>query len=414
MDHRLEFEHTPGTLSEDSVDQMLVLAERLRAENGGVLDESAIQAVAEATGAPVDYVRLAVKLRADKQKTSLAANLRAQFLTLEPAMRRYVITGVFAAFFALLSTLELKFSTGENSYGIFGMLALIALTGGLYNVCVSRDSKTAAVCGALFGGGYYAMNAIFRALLVVHGRIDPILLIPFTLGGAVSGLLLHRIVSQYRGKLGLKDPVKERQDLLRQLVDLQEKLTSGEQSMTFLSVDIVGSTRMKEKSDPLNVEFTFNEYHQFIERVTRKHSGRVHSTAGDGVTCAFDHAQQAFAAAKNMQTEILELNTFRNKIGMPIVLRVGLHSGTVVAPNADDIKSVNFAHVIDIAAHIQKACPPGGVAVSDTAVAYLAGGAAAVGTQKVQAQGIEGTIWLPRKAGANPSTQTPPPIPEQS
>src|SRR5579884_327393 len=74
-------------LSEDSVDQMLILAERLRAANGGELDESAMQAVSEATGAPLDYVRLAVKLRSERQKKNFLATLRTQFLTLEPHTR---------------------------------------------------------------------------------------------------------------------------------------------------------------------------------------------------------------------------------------------------------------------------------------------------------------------------------------
>ena len=49
MDHSLEQAQTELNMSDDSVDQMLVLAERLREANGGALDESAILAVAEAT-----------------------------------------------------------------------------------------------------------------------------------------------------------------------------------------------------------------------------------------------------------------------------------------------------------------------------------------------------------------------------
>ncbi len=392
---------------------MLVLAERLRATNGGSLDESAIQAVAEATGVPTEYVRLAHKLRTERQKKSFLSNARAQFMTLEPEVRRSVISGITASLCALLHVIEVRLTMGTaNHYAVFDMLALVALTAGLYNICVSKDAKVAAIGGAVFGGGFFAMNALFSMFLGVPARIEALGLIGFTLLGAVAGLLLFRVVEKYRPQLGLVDPVKERQELLRQLHELRERLESGERSMTFLSVDIVGSTRMKTLSDPLSVEFTFNEYHQFVDRVTRKHGGAVHSTAGDGVTCAFDHPQSAFAAAKNVQTEIMELNAFRNKVGVPIVLRCGIHSGSVVAPSADDITSLNFAHVIDVAAHIQKACPPGSIAVSEMASTGISEGAGSVGTEWIEVEGTRAVVWSPRHAAGVVAAGPPPPTPQ--
>ncbi len=418
MERQAWLENAEIVLSEDGVNEMLVLAERLRAQNGGVLDDSAILAVSEATGAPAEYVRLAVRLRSESQRKGFLTSLREQFRTLETDVRRYVISGLAAAVWALLTVAEERVAqtaraSGASSYGIFGMIGLIALAAGLYNVCVAKDSKVAAIAGALFGGGYYIAHAAFAAALRLSaGRIEPLLLIPYTLGGALAGLVLQKFVDRHRGQLGLKDPAKERQELLRQLVDLQEKLRSGEQSTTFLSVDIVGSTRLKEISDPLSVEFTFNEYYGFVETIARKYGGRLHSTAGDGVICAFDTPPQAFGAARNMQTGVLELNTFRNKLSAPIVLRCGIHTGRIVTPQAGDITSVNFAHVIDIAAHLQKACPPGGIAVSDATAMYLPGGPSAIGEQKVEAAGAVATVWIPGQPGATRVPSEPPPVPQ--
>jgi len=88
-----QFESHPDSLthhlSEDGVQQMLILAERLRESSGGVLDDAAILAVSEATGAPPEYVRLAIKLR-PQEKEGLTDRVRNSFLTLEPATRRYV------------------------------------------------------------------------------------------------------------------------------------------------------------------------------------------------------------------------------------------------------------------------------------------------------------------------------------
>lgn len=389
-------------MTQDSVDEMLDLAERLRAQNGGELDESAIQAVSEATGMPVEYVRLAAKLRVEKEKRTALGNIRAQFLTLGPETRRYVFSGMAAALGSLFSTIGTRMdqvteTISNSSYGLFGMLSLLCMGLAAYNISLARDVKTAAVSGAIFGAGGLLMSSLFSMLLGVQGRFAEWVLIPYAAIGAVAGIVLFKIVDRNRAKLGLKDPKKDRQDLLRQLVDLQTKLKSAEMSVTFLSLDVVGSTRMKQHADPLAVEFTFNEYHAFVDRLAVKYGGRVHSTAGDGMICAFENTVHAFAAAKNIQAGLIELNTFRNKIGTPIVLRAGIHSGTVMAPDTGDVTTVSFAHVIDMTAHIQKECPAGGIAVSSVSAAQLAGGMQTVGTERIRAMDLEAAVWMPRQ-----------------
>jgi class 3 adenylate cyclase len=406
-------------LSEDSVDQMLVLAQRLRAANGGLLDEEVIEAVAEATGAPAEYVRLAVKIRADKQRTNPLETIRTQYLTLEPNKRRYVLSGLMSTLAALMGALEWKIGSSAGNYGVLTMVATIFIAVGVWNLLLSRDPKGAAINGVIIGGGCFGMFAIFSLILQTPVRIAAPAIIPIVLGSAVGGWLLYRLLERYRPQLGLKDPAKERQELLQQLVQLQDKLKQGEQRVTFLSVDIVGSTRMKERADVLSVEYTFSEYHRFVERITTRNGGRVHSTAGDGVTCAFENPASAYSAARTIQSGLVELNQFRNKIGEPIVLRCGIHSGTVNMPDGTDITSVNFSHVIDVAAHIQKVCPAGGIAISDQSSLQIPGGIAAVGAERTQVGAVGATIWMPRStpgrvadalANTSPAVQPPAPV----
>jgi class 3 adenylate cyclase len=73
-----------------------------------------------------------------------------------------------------------------------------------------------------------------------------------------------------------------------------------------------------------------------------------------------------------------------------------------VLPEAGDVQSVNFANVIDVAAHIQKACPPGGIAVSEAAATQLPGGPSSVGSEWVETPESKGVVWLPRLQGAFP------------
>jgi len=390
--------------SEDNVREMLLLAERLR-ESHGSLDDTVIQAVSEATGAPTEFVRLAMRMLPEKRK-SIWQQMSGAVLSLEPEVRRHVISGFVGTICGLLSS-----ATHRTGQELFQTLMLIGIGIGLWNVSVSRDSRTAATSGAIFGGVFFVATSLFEFLFKTGRDLPSPILILAVAGGAIGGLVLQRIVSRNRKRLGMGDPVQERQELLRQLVDLQDRLRSGEQHMTFLCVDIVGSTKLKASADPLAVEFTFTEYHQFVDMIARRYGGRVHSTAGDGVTCAFEHPQQAFGAARTIQSGLVELNTFRNKIGVPLQLRIAVHAGEVVAPDATDITSVNFAHVIDIASHLQRVCPPGGIVVSDAAVTHLPGGPASVGTEKVTAMDTSGYVWRPRSAVSQSLSEVPPPPP---
>lgn len=406
------FEGTQNTeLTDDGVQEMLALAERLRISHGGDLDESAILAVSEATGAPVEYVRLAVRLRPEEKKRGFIHRARAEYLGLDPEVRRNVLGGLVGTGIALASVLGDKLDA--SFVGFMGVVQILLATFGVYTVAVAKDSRGAAITGAITAGIGFTAATIFQALFRVPSRIEAGLIIPLTIGGALAGLFVNMIVSKNRRRLGLNDPVEDRQDLLRQLYELRAKLESGEQTITFLSVDVVGSTKMKEHVDPLSIEYTFNEYHQFIDRIVRKYGGRIHSTAGDGMTCAFDTVSQAFGAAKNAQAGMIELNTFGNKTGIPLVIRAGIHAGEVITPKPGDIASLNFAHVIDIAAHMQKMAPPGGIVVSEAAAKSLPGGPGSIGSERVETQNVAGLVWQPRTATTTVKTDGPPPFPGQ-
>lgn len=407
MDQRLEGEQ----ISEDTVQQMLLLAERLRESHGGELDDEAIVAVSEATGAPVDYVRIALANRPRTEKQTLTKSLRGTYLSLDPDERAWVGASAIGAGAGIAYALNERF---PHSNGLFGILMILLLLLGFYTVGTRKDSRLATTSGALLGAVAVISSSLFGLVLGLASQGRPWFIVPFTFLGATAGFFIQKLVSNNRRPLGIKDAAEERQDLMVQLQELKAKLESGKQSLTFLSVDIVGSSRMKLNSDALDVEYTFNEFHRFIASGTNKYGGTVHSTAGDGVTCAFDNPHQAYLAARYFQAAIIEINTFRNKLGQPIVLRCGIHSGDVVAPDARDVTSVNFAHVIDIAAHLQKVCPAGGIVVSRDAAIHVPGGPAFIGKDKVEADGMTGYVWLPKTRTVAAAAAAPPPLPGQA
>lgn len=394
----------------DSISQMLVLAERLRRQSGGTLDDEAILAVAEASGVPEEQVRAAVSRLETKKRRSPIHVIRNTFLSLEPELRRHVITGFLATVSAAQAVVE---TMVRDQYGLWSTFGLMLAGLAIWNVAVCRDDKAAIVSGALFGGVFFLARSLFALVLGAPMAISSAFLIPFVMGGAAGGLALRRFAEYVRRKLGVKDPGEERRELLRQLVEIHDRLRAEERSVAFLSLDIVGSTKMKQAADPLSVEFTFTEYHKFVEAAARRFGGQVHSTAGDGVTCAFPHPTQAFRAAKFIQGGLIELSTVHNKIGKPIRLRAGIHTGTVMTAADQDITKVSFAHVIDVAAHVQKLAPEGGVAVTQAAADLLPGGPRSVGDRTVAYEDIVAYIWQPRRLAAV-SEDTPAHVPDPS
>lgn len=369
---------------------------------------------------PEEYVRTVVALDAQREKVSLAGKMRGSFMSLPPETRRVVTAGLLASLYGLCGAMASVMESFahvvriSNLGPLFDVFRVLFLCSGIYNVGISKDARSAILAGSIFGGASFAINSIILGLFRYPVTSMDFMLVYALLGG-LFGFAAFTVIDRNRNKLGMKDAVKERKELLQQLVTIQEQLKSSEQHVTFLSVDIVGSTRMKEGVDPLSVEYTFGEYHNFISMVTGRYQGKVHSTAGDGVTCAFDSPQHAFAAARNIQAGLIELNTHRNRIGKPISLRVGIHSGRVMAPDATDITTVNFAHVIDVAAHVQKVCPTGGVAVTEAAVAGLPGGSRMFGDQRLDVDGMTAYVWIPKSAGGlTPLTAGMPPLPNVS
>jgi class 3 adenylate cyclase len=184
-------------------------------------------------------------------------------------------------------------------------------------------------------------------------------------GVSLAGFL--GLVVQNRAAKELSLQRNDQATLLAEMVRIQWKLSNEAAAVCVLVVDAAKSSEMKASADPLAVEYVFREYQEWIENICRAREGRVHSTAGDGAVVAFNTCGLALSAAKRIQTELFQFNKDVNRLQHPFKLRIGLHTGEIIG----DINEVQFTEVIDIAAHIESACPIGGIAVTDDVVARL-------------------------------------------
>lgn len=377
---------------------MTLLAARLR--QAGALDDAAVEAVSEATGAPLDLVRAVVlnsEVSQPSRKENIVKRMRDSLLAMDSRVRRTAETSMMGVAAAFMGYFAGTVRVGDQ---LLRSVAILALIGGFVSASLARDRKTSGLLGGLCGLVYYFAYQLFATATTIFMPWMPSemawpTLIAWVAAGVVAGIVGHSLVRAVQAALGLRDAQSERQALVQQLVEIQDRLRSDEKHAAFLSLDIVGSTRMKAENDAIAIEYTFSEYHRYIEVIALKHGGRVHSTAGDGVICVFEESANAFSAGRAIMAGLFEFNAFRNKTKAALQLRAGLHSGRVGAAG-QDASSVNFAHVIDVCAHLQKLSEPGTMAVSQATLDEIDGYESYVGPERFECEGFPAALWSPK------------------
>ena len=149
-----------------------------------------------------------------------------------------------------------------------------------------------------------------------------------------------------------------------EIVEIQWRLNPSAAATCVMVADVAGSTRMKSDADPLAVEYSFRAFQDFIAAVAARRGGTVLSTAGDGAVFSFSSCAEGLYAAKEIQTKIGQFNSVTNRLPSAFRVRIGLHTGKVSAQLAD----VPFNELLDIAAHVEREAPVGGIAVTQSVV----------------------------------------------
>jgi class 3 adenylate cyclase len=256
---------------------------------------------------------------------------------------------------------------------------------GLVRIVYQTLTAVAFVSLGYFAGG---LRRAFVAMVLVYAGTLVAELIPLSYFGPAyfdylrdSGKLLTGLVNtltvalivgvgahidrraRVRQKLQEHDPAY----VLAEIVEIQWRLNPRAASSCVVFVDVAGSTRMKADADPLAVEYSFRAFHGFVAGITSKRGGSVLSTAGDGAVLTFASCAEALYAAKEIQTRMDEFNTITNRLPSSFRVRVGIHTGQVSAQLAE----VPFNELIDIAAHVEKEAPVGGIAVTQSVAESL-------------------------------------------
>lgn len=153
---------------------------------------------------------------------------------------------------------------------------------------------------------------------------------------------------------GLRGKEAERDRLLRDFTEVKRRLEKTKQRLAFLSVDIVGSSRIKLGQDRLFAERLFREYRYLLEQIFTRYRYRAASWTPDGVMACFSQAELACGAAKELLKKLPAFNEEKNPLEFPIQVRCGLNAGEVYYDESTPLELLSD-RVLDITGHLQKA-----------------------------------------------------------
>ncbi|MDI6852751.1 MAG: CHASE2 domain-containing protein [Deltaproteobacteria bacterium] len=133
--------------------------------------------------------------------------------------------------------------------------------------------------------------------------------------------------------------------------DPQKLELGGEEvDATILFADLTDFTALSERLPPKEIITLLDEYFTAMTSIILAHKGTVDKYIGDGIMCFWgaplpqrDHAILACSAALDMQEAMRTLNKNWVAMGHPDqTLRIGLHSGRVVAGNVGSRDRFNY------------------------------------------------------------------------
>lgn len=185
----------------------------------------------------------------------------------------------------------------------------------------------------------------------------------------------------------------DRQELLSIFAETKRKLDALARDLTFLAVDVVGSTKMKDSEEQAAVQHDFHEYRKLVERIFNKHHVCKAAWTPDGVMACFNTIDDAVQAGKDIITELATFNRSVKLIRTDFSVRCGVNSGRVYFDDGTPLESMSD-RAIDIAGHMQKYADPNTIAIARTIVEPLRDVGGFTPASKV-VDGYEVYYWSP-------------------
>ncbi len=188
------------------------------------------------------------------------------------------------------------------------------------------------------------------------------------------------------------------------LVERRNRIVTGtvgdqRKQVTVLFSDLVDFTVLSSELDSEDVRTVIAEYFAMWARCIEDEGGIVEKFIGDAVMAVFgmhrareDDPHRAVRAALAMNDRLGDLNQeLENRHGITLQMRVGIDTGDVVVSTVDDRTArdvVVVGEIVNRAARLQAAAPPGGILLSDDACQLVKGSFALRRVEPLRLKGI--------------------------
>lgn len=183
--------------------------------------------------------------------------------------------------------------------------------------------------------------------------------------------------------------------LLKRYREIEEALkASGSKNCTFLSIDVVGSTKMKLGEEATHIAATFQAYEELVRSTFDKYSIWKQTWTPDGVMTCFLDRELALAAAQRLLIDLQTFNSEKNKLRTPIEVRAGMSEGEVSIFEDTPMEKV-ADHVVDVAGHMQKYARDGTLWIGEDVYGRLTNKAGFSPAGK-EVDGFAAYEWSPR------------------
>jgi len=161
--------------------------------------------------------------------------------------------------------------------------------------------------------------------------------------------------------LGREQPAIQR--LMDSARDEGPELGQTEGLASVLFTDLEGSTTLAATLGDQRWSVLINDHFRVMEDIVQAHHGQFVKSLGDGTLSSFPSANDALAAAIEMQ-DVVTSARVEPRLG----LRIGIHTGDVVQTRGDF-----FGTVVNMAARITTTATPGEILISDATRAMVGG-----------------------------------------
>lgn len=209
-------------------------------------------------------------------------------------------------------------------------------------------------------------------------------LVALAVGLFAIGYYQRRITERAEGEADAERERSERllleilpEPIVARLKAGESRIADRVDEVTVLFADLVGFTKLADRMSPQDIVRILDEIFTDLDRLCAERDLEKIKTIGDAYMVASgipspraDHADAAVAMGLEMITRI---DAISGRLGVPIAVRVGVHSGPIVAGVIGTKKLVYdlWGDVVNTAARMESHGVPGAVHVSDATRARL-------------------------------------------